>query len=201
MRDVNDSSFMLLADPGDWTIAQGVAWNGEAHELAGKQKWRLPPALTPANARAALAATSPVVLDGFGAVARLTDDRGGVESLDDATWVRITDIDNTALAPKVGRFVAMALGGARLALLASDGTNSFLELFDLRGRWGLDTPENPAVALTVDSTETALAVAPDGPIYVLVEDGLAIYEGGPIQYHPGSRCRAERPGDRLQRGR
>ena len=62
MRDVNDSSFMLLADPGDWTIAQGVAWNGEAHELAGKQNWRLPPALTPANARAALAATSPVVL-------------------------------------------------------------------------------------------------------------------------------------------
>ena len=104
MRDVNDSSFMLLADPGDWTIAQGVAWNGEAHDLAGKQNWRLPPALTPANARAVLAATSPVVLDGFGAVARLTDDRGGVESLDGATWVRITDIDNTALAPKVGRF-------------------------------------------------------------------------------------------------
>ena len=140
MRDVNDSSFILLADPADWTVAQGVAWNGAAYELAGKQNWRLPPALTPAAARAALAATSPMVLDGFGAVARLNADRRRVESLDGDTWVRIRDIDNNLLGPKVGGFVAMALGGARLALLASDGTHSFLELFDLRGRWGLDTP-------------------------------------------------------------
>lgn len=181
MRDVNESSFNLLANPGDWAIAQGMAWNGDAYEFAGKQNWRLPPALTPADARAALMASSPVVLDAFGAIARITADGHGVESLDGDTWVPITDISNTALAPKVGRFVAMALGGARLALLASDGTNSFLELFDLRGRWGLDTPENPAVPLTLDPTGPALAVAPDGPIYVLVQGGLAIYEGGPIQ--------------------
>jgi phage tail-like protein len=181
MYDINNSSFLLLAGPGDWPVARGMAWNGGAYELAGNQNWRLPPALTPASARAALAATSPVVLDVFGAVARITADGSGIESLDGNTWVRITDLSNTALAPKVGRFVAMALGGARLALLASDGSNSFLELFDLRGRWGLDTPENPAVALTLDPTGTALAVVPDGPIYVLVQGGLAIYEGGPIE--------------------
>ena len=35
--------------------------------------------------------------------------------------------------------------------------------------------------LTLDPNGTALAVAPDGPIYVLVQGGVAIYEGGPIQ--------------------
>ena len=151
MRDVNGSNFVLLADPGDWTVEQGVAWNGHAYALAGKQSWRLPATMTRANALAALAATSPMVVDGFGSVARIASNGLTIESLDGRNWVPLTDIDGTNLAPKVGRFVAMALGGARLALLASDGTNSFLELFDLRGRWGLDSPENPAVAVAARS--------------------------------------------------
>jgi phage tail-like protein len=180
MRDVNGSSFVLLADPGDWAIAQSMAWNGDAYTLAGKQSWRLPPTMSSANARAALAATAPVVVDAFGGIARISSDGLTIESQDGANWVPLTDIDGTPLAPKVGRFVAMALGGARLALLASDGTSSFLELFDLRGRWGLDSPENPSVALTLDPAGSAVAVAPDGAIHVLVQGGLAIFEGGPI---------------------
>jgi phage tail-like protein len=181
MRDVNGSSFLLLADNTDWTAAQGLAWNGAAYTLAGKQNWRLPPGMPRADALAALAATQPVVLDTFGGVARIMADGSGIESLDGGAWVPLTDISGTKLAPKIGRFVAMALGGARLALLASDGTNSFLELFDLRGRSALDSPENPALPLVLDPTGTAVAVAPDGPIYVLVAGGLAIFEGGPIQ--------------------
>jgi phage tail-like protein len=180
MRDVNKSSFVLLADPGDWAIKQSMAWNGDAYTLAGKQSWRLPPTMSSADARAALAATAPVVVDAFGGIARISSDGLSIESQDGANWVALTDIDGTRLAPKVGHFVAMALGGARLALLASDGTSSFLELFDLRGRWGLDSPENPSVALTLDPAGSALAVAPDGAIHVLVRGGLAIFEGGPI---------------------
>ncbi len=141
-------------------MEQGVAWNGHAYALAGKQSWRLPATMTRTNALAALAATSPMVVDGFGGVARIASNGLTIESLDGANWVPLTDIDGTDLAPKAGRFVAMALGGARLALLASDGTNSFLELFDLRGRWGLDSPENPAVAVALDPTGSAVAVAP-----------------------------------------
>jgi len=181
MRDVNGSNFVLLANPGDWGIQQGMAWNGDAYTLAGKQSWRLPPAMPSVNARAALAATTPVVIDAFGGIARISSDGLSIESQDGANWVPLTDIDGTRLAPKIGRFVAMALGGARLALLASNGTNSFLELFDLRGRWGLDAPVNPAMALTLDPTGSAVAVAADGAIHVLVQGGLAIFEGGPIQ--------------------
>jgi phage tail-like protein len=179
MRDVNGSSFVLLADPSDWAIAQSMAWNGDAYTLAGKQSWRLPPATSSADARAGLSATRPMVVDAFGGIARISSTGLSIESQDGANWVPLTDIDATSLAPKVGRFVAMALGGARLALVASDGTSSFLELFDLRGRWGLDSLENPAVALTLDPTGSAVAVAPDGAIHVLVQGGLAIFEGGP----------------------
>ena len=180
MRDVNGSSFHLLADPGDWTVNLGIAWEGAAH-LAGKQKWLLPAPMTGAAAKAKLAASVPVVLDGFGAVARIAADGLSIESLDGASWVKLTDLNGTALAPKTGKFIGMALGGARLALLAGDGTSSFLQLFDLRGRWGIDEPDNPALPLTLDPTGTAVAVAPDGPIFVLVTGGLAIYEGGPIE--------------------
>ena len=160
MRDVNGSNFVLLALPGDWTVEQGVAWNGHSYAHAGKQSWRLPATMTRANALAALAATSPMVVDGYGGVARIASNGLTIESLDGANWVPLTDIDGANLAPKVGRFISMALGGARLALLASDGTNSFLELFDLRGRWGLDSPENPAIAVALDPTGSAVAVAP-----------------------------------------
>jgi phage tail-like protein len=182
MQDVNGSSFHLLAASTDWTLAQGMAWNGTACTLAGKQSWRLPPAMTSTAALAARAATQPVVVDSYGAVARIAADGSTIESLDGATWVPLTDINGAKLAPKAGRFVGMALGVARLALLASDGTNNFLQLFDLRARWPLDTPENPSLALTLDPSAEApcVAVAPDGPIFVLVKEGLAIFEGGPI---------------------
>ena len=180
MQDVNGSSFHLLADPGDWTVTLGIAWDDAAH-LAGKQKWLLPPTMTGTAAKAALAASVPVVLDGYGAVARIAATGLTIESLDGNSWVPLTDLTGTALAPKIGKFVGMALGGSRLALLASDGTTSFLQLFDLRGRWGIDEPDNPALPLTLDPTGAAVAVAPDGPIFVLVGGGLAIYEGGPIE--------------------
>jgi phage tail-like protein len=182
MQDVNGSSFRLLAGSADWTLGQGMAWNGVACTLAGKQNWRLPPAMTRAAALAARAATQPVVVDAYGAVARVAADGSTVESRDGTAWVPLTDRDGGKLTPKTGRFVGMALGGGRLALVASDGTNAFLQLFDLRARWALDTPENPALAVTLDPGAQApcVAVAPDGPIFVVVSGGVAIFEGGPI---------------------
>jgi phage tail-like protein len=180
MRDVNRSSFHLLADQADWTIGMGIAWEGAAH-LAGKQKWLLPAPMTGAAARAALASSVPTVVDAFGATARIAASGLVIESLDGTSWVPLTDLSGKTLAPKSGKFVGMALGGARLAMLASDGTSSFLQLFDLRGRWGIDEPDNPAVPLALDPSGTAVAVAPDGPIFVLITGGLAIYEGGPLE--------------------
>jgi phage tail-like protein len=182
MQDVNGSAFHLLAASPDWTLAPGMAWSGTSCTLAGKQSWRLPPAMPPAAALAARAAMQPVVVDAYGAVARIAADGSTIESLDGANWVPVTDLGGAKLAPKAGRFAAMALGGARLALLATDGTNAVLQLFDLRQRWPLDTPENPSLPITLDPAAKApcLAVAPDGPIFVLVKEGLAIFEGGPI---------------------
>ncbi|HVZ08880.1 phage tail protein [Rhodopila sp.] len=179
MRDVNGSSFILLAGPEDWTVSQGMAWSGCAWSLAGQQTWRLPPAMTAAGAAAALANSQPFVVDEFGGVARIKADGSGVESLDGGAWVPVTDLDETPLAPKTGRFVDMALGGGRLALLASDGTTSFLQLFDLRGRWTLDTPANPSIPLTLDPTGTGMATGADGTIYVLIQGGVALFQGGP----------------------
>jgi phage tail-like protein len=180
MKDVNGSSFHLLAEPTDWTVNQAMSRAGGAWTLAGQQNWRLPPTKTATAAKAALAASRPQVADAFGATAAIAVNGLSIQSPDGASSVALTDLNGTALAPKIGQFVAMALGGARLALLATDKTTSFLQLFDLRGRWGIDTLENPALPVSLDASGTAVAVAPDGPIFVLVTGGLAIFEGGPI---------------------
>jgi phage tail-like protein len=186
MRDVNGSSFVLLADQGDWAppigLTAGVTWTGSTWTLAGKQSWRLPAAQAPAAAKAAaLASTSFVVVDAFNGIARINAAGVGVESLDGAAWTPIVDQNGAALAPKVGKFIAMSLGGSRLALVASDGSKAFLELFDLRGRWPLDSPENPSIEFPLDSGGAAVAAAADGQIFVVVQGGLAIFEGGPIE--------------------
>ncbi|MBV8439981.1 MAG: hypothetical protein JO312_05340, partial [Hyphomicrobiales bacterium] len=51
---------------------------------------------------------------------------------------------------------------------------------DLRGRSPLDSPENPSIPLTLDPGGAAVAAAADGQIFLIVQGGLAIFEGGPI---------------------
>ena len=190
MRDVNGSSFVLLADQGDWAppigLTAGVTWTGSTWTLAGKQSWRLPSArralrrAAKVRAQLFLASTSFVVVDAFNAIARINAAGAGVESLDGAAWTPVVDQNGAPLAPKVGKFIAMSLSGSRLALVASDGSKAFLELFDLRGRWPLDSPDNPSIEFPLDSGGAAVAAAADGQIFVVVQGGLAIFEGGPI---------------------
>jgi hypothetical protein len=100
MRDVNGSSFVLLADQGDWAppvdvtagphlgVISGMTWTASTWTLAGKQSWRLPGARAPADARAAaLASTSFVVVDAFNGIARINAGGVGIESLDGAAWM------------------------------------------------------------------------------------------------------------------
>ena len=114
MRDVNGSNFHLLADPADWFASPGMRWTGEAFTLAGQQVWRLAnPPLDRAAALVERAKHPPVVVDEYGAVARIDAAGTTVESLDAGSWTPLLDIDGGKLAPKVGKFVAMALGGDR----------------------------------------------------------------------------------------
>ena len=184
MRDVNGSSFSLLAGPADWSSSVAMTWHDSCYSLAGRQSWRLPKA-TRADARARLAATKPVVVDAFGGIARIRADGLTVECLDGTNWTPLTDIDGAVLAPKVGSFVAMTLAGARLALIcqqtSASVTTSYLEMFDLRGRWPLDGEGNPSLPLALDPFAAVMASAPNGPILIGLVGGLAIFEGGPAE--------------------
>lgn len=186
--DVNGASFYPLSGASAWSAWRGVAWDGAHLSLARRQAWRLP-AADRTGALAARAATQPTVMDAFGTLARLTaDGMGVVLRAGDGAWGPLTDLAGAALAPKAGRFVTLALAGARLALLCGGagggggaGGPSYLQLFDLRGRWPLDSVENPAVPVDIDARATALCVAPDGTVLVAARPGLALYRGGPIE--------------------
>ena len=161
-----------------------MTWTASTWTLAGKQSWRLPGTRARADAQAradeqaaALASTSFVVVDAFNGIARINAGGVGVESLNGATWTPVVDQNGTPLAPKVGsKFKAMSLGGSRLALLASDGTNVTLDLFDLRGRWPLVSRSRRRSTRAARRLRRRLT----GRFLSLGQGGLAIFEGGPI---------------------
>jgi phage tail-like protein len=178
---VNGSGFWLLGEQADWTLWQGMGWSGSACMLAGRQSWRLPPAQTRAAALAALAATRPLVIDTAGGIAQIAPDGSGIVCLDAGAWTKLAGDAGTPLTPKAGTYLGMSLGGGRLALLSGDGSATYLEVFDLRGRWQTNTAVNPAVQIAPDPAGTVVAAADDGTVFVTIAGGLGMFDGGPVE--------------------
>jgi phage tail-like protein len=189
MLDVNQSGFRLIADPADFTAGLvDTAWCVDTRSLALRQaqNWKLPRRdLT--QAAASIAAT--MVVDSAGRYARLAADGMSVEAEVAGVWEKVADAEGKPLAPRRGRFLAVSMGGARLALLSGDAGGVLLSLFDLRERQSLDDPQNPSLTVDADPTATDVAVAPDGSIHVAGRTELLVFEGGapvaPILATPG----------------
>jgi phage tail-like protein len=194
MRDVNQSGFLLIADRADFTGFADTEWDAACRRLILRpvQSWMLP-RRDVAAARAERAASVPLVRDSAGRIGRLNADRRGVEVAVSGAWEPVLDMAGNPLTAGTGTFIAMSLGaGGRLALLAADGGNVRLELFDLRGRWPLDSPGNRAIPVDADPAATDVAVAPDGTLLVGGRGALLVFAGGPIE------TMFERPVDQFQ---
>ncbi len=178
MRDVNQTSFRLIADPADFTGSLvDTAWCADTRALALRraQSWKLPPR-DPSQPAAPIDAT--MVVDSAGRYGRLTADRQSVEAEVAGTWQAVADAGEKPLVPRRGRFLALSLGGARLALLSGDAGGVLLSLFDLRERWSLDDPDNPPLPVDADPAATDVVVAPDSAIFVAGRTALLVVEGG-----------------------
>ncbi|MFA7618130.1 MAG: phage tail protein [Thiohalomonadaceae bacterium] len=137
--DVNSTPYFLLRSAGEFEHdAAELCWNTalEALTLAQNQSLRLP-ASDPAGALSAWQTATPLALDSFNQMARLSGDRTTVEFNSGRGFLTLQDDALADVAAPLGAFADMALGGdGRLALPFTDGTNQHgLLVFHLVRRW------------------------------------------------------------------
>lgn len=182
--DINNTPYFLLRSAEE--LARGssrLQWNRtlQALTLAQNQALRLP-ASDSAAALAAWAGSTPLALDGFNQVGRLSGDRTGVEFNSGRGFLTLRDGELADVAAPLGAFTDMALGGdGRLALPYTDqGDHHGLLLFHLARRWqtacdlGTDTAGDPLPPVR------RAAVDEENRIWLITAHHLLLCGGEPL---------------------
>ena len=188
--DVNNTPYCLLRTADEFEQGSTrLHWNSalQALTLVQSQSLRLP-ASDPAAALSAWQSSTPLALDSFSQVGRLSGDRRSVEFNSGRGFLTLQDGELAAVTAPVGSFSDAALGGdGRLALPFSDNTGQHgVVLFHLRRRW------QTRCDLSRDRTGAALPpprrawVDGDNRIWLITASGLLLCEGEPLPlpYNP-----------------
>lgn len=188
--DVNNTPYCLLRTADEFEQGSTrLHWNSaqQALTLVQNQTLRLP-AADPAAALAAWQSSTPLALDSFNQVGRLSSDRSSMEFNSGRGFLTLQDGELTDVTAPAGSFVDVALGGdGRLALPYSDNAGEHgLVLFHLGRRW------QTRCDLSRDSDGAALPpprrawVDGENRIWLITASGLLLCEGGPLPlpYNP-----------------
>ncbi len=137
--DVNNTPYFLLRSAEEFEQGSSqLHWHTAVQglTLVQNQKLRLP-ASNPAEALTAWQNSTPLALDCFNQVGRLSNDRHRVEFNSGRGFRTLQDGELADVAAPRGAFVDMSLGnGTRLALpYTDDGDRHGLTLFHLSRRW------------------------------------------------------------------
>ncbi len=187
--DVNNTPYFLLRSAEEFEQGSSrLQWNRalQALTLAPNQNLRLPASDSTA-ALAAWQASTPLALDGFNQVGRLSADRTTVECNSGRGFLTLQDEALADVPAPTGVFVDMALGGSgRLALPYTNGTQHGLVLFHLARRW------QTACDLSIDQEGASLppprraSVDTDNRIWLITAQQLLLCSGEPLPlpYNP-----------------
>jgi phage tail-like protein len=187
--DVNNTPYFLLRSAEEFEQGSNrLQWNRalQALTLAPNQSLRLP-ATDPTAALAAWQSSTPLALDGFNQVGRLSADRTTVECNSGRGFLTLQDGEMADVLAPNGGFVDMGLGGSgRLALPYTNGTQHGLVLFHLARRW------QTACDLSFDQEGRALppprraCVDSDNRIWLITDHHLLLCSGEPLPlpYNP-----------------
>lgn len=188
--DVNNTRYFLLRTADEFEQGSSrLHWNTalQALTLAQNQSLRLPASAAPAAALAAWQASTPLAIDRFNQVGRLSVDRSRVEFNSGRGFLPLQDEELVPVAAPAGAFTDMVLGGdGRLALPftfagADDApARHGLVLFHLARRWqttcSLTTDQNgaplpPPLRACVDS---------DNQVWLITASHLLLCSGEPL---------------------
>jgi phage tail-like protein len=182
--DANQTRFFLIRTREEFAqSSEQLRWDAaqQALTLGQNQSLRLPTSDS-ATALVAWGASTPLAVDGYQQVGRLSDDRARVEFNSGRGFLPLQDGELSELLAPAGAFVDMALGGdGRLALPFSDnGTQHGLLLFHLARRWqtrcdlARDSDGNPLPA------PRRAAVDSDHRVWLITARQLLLCEGEPL---------------------
>lgn len=162
--DVNNTPYFLLRDQMDFhNRSRHFAWqqSERALTLAQAQVLRLPDT-TAAAALAAWRAATPLVMDGFGQIARVAVDGTTIEVNAGRGFRSLRDSELANVTPPAGHFTDLALGGDGLLAAAWDDGNGAQGVlaFQLARRWQAHVAiGEPAVRVLVDDDDRIWAVS------------------------------------------
>lgn len=182
--DVNNTPYFLLRSAEEFEHRSGqLRWNRalQALTLAHDQSLRLP-ASDPAAALTAWQGSTPMALDGFNQLGRLSHDRSAVEFNSGRGFLTLQDGEMTEVSAPSGVFTDMALGGnGRLALPYTNGSSQHgLLLFHLARRWQISCD------LSRDSKNTSLppprraSIDVDNQLWLITAQHLLRCSGEPL---------------------
>jgi len=137
--DINNTPFILLRDEAEFEHGSSrLRWNREQQclSLAQNQTLRLPQS-TAASAMPEWLASTPLALDSFNQIGRLSGDASQVEFNSGRGFLPLQDGELQRVQAEVGSFTDLTLGGeSRLAAPYSNGIDTHgLLLFHLGRRW------------------------------------------------------------------
>ncbi len=183
--DVNNTPYFLLRTADEFEQGSSrLCWQPalQALTLAQNQTLRLPAATAPAAALAAWQSATPLALDRFHQLGRLSGDRQRVEFNSGNGFQPLRDNELAGVTVPVGTFTDLMLGGdGRLALPWSDGSAHGLVVFHLARRWqtrcdlSLDTD-----GLTALTAPRRACVDCDNQIWLASADRLLLCSGEPL---------------------
>ncbi|MEW5755358.1 MAG: phage tail protein [Pseudomonadota bacterium] len=197
--DINNTPYFLLRSAEEFEQGSSrLQWNRnlQALTLAQNQALRLP-ASNPAAALAAWESSTPLALDNFNQVGRLSDDLTTVEFNSGRGFLILQDEELADVAAPAGVFTDMALGGdGRLALPFTDeaANQHGLLVFHLARRWQTHCDLSQNADGTPLPPPRRAWVDPDNQIWLITARHLLLCTGEPLPlpYNPqATRFEAE----------
>lgn len=173
--DVNNTRFFLLRDRQEFAHrSSSFSWDSNRNglTLAQNQALRIPGAGTPESVAAWQAAT-PLVVDQFGQVGRISADGARIEYNAGRGFFSLQDADLRDIVAPAGRFSDLSIGGdGRLVAAWSDGTLSGVLVFHLGRRW--------SSSLTLDDAVIRSVIDSDNRAWCATATELVLCEGEPL---------------------
>lgn len=181
--DVNNTRFFMFRDRQEFAHrSSSFSWDAARGglRLAQNQSLRVPNAGTAESVTAWQSAT-PLVLDRFGQIARISAAGTGIEYNAGRGFFSLQDAELRDIVAPAGQFRDLSVGGdGRLVAAWGDASDSGVLVFHLGRRW--------VTSLTLDDPVVRAVIDTDNRVWCVTDTELVLCEGEPLPlpYQPST---------------
>ncbi|MCP3849970.1 MAG: phage tail protein [Gammaproteobacteria bacterium] len=176
MIEVNPNQWLLLTGEQDFPETSRYHWNSECHAYMFKTEHKLnwPTKKTAGLSQLSLADNSPMIMDSFSQVGRLSDDKSHIEYNAGKGFFTLQDSELNPVGSPSKHYHSLDIGGQTLisAAYTENDTDYGITLFHLSQRWQTDLKLSEKIlASTIDH---------ENNLWLVNENQLTLCQGEPL---------------------